>query len=512
MRVPIPHFSLILVAMWIFTPPAAIASAPVINPSYETGVREARSNLAQKIHDAQNNATERMELLLRLAALDFADDDYKAAKIHLAEIIAGVDAAKQPDVVVSAERFLGLTYLVTKQMPQSIEHYNTALRILDTGTSDQDSKLTRLHITRGLNDALLKLDANDQLIASLKNETKLAQELNLHCDAGWAFLKLSDVQRVAGNVQDADRSLDRAVIEFTRFFNSASTSEPAGEAESTDLWEALDAGPARPPGGFWLSKTQPAKAVVLCIHGLGLHSGYYAALGKALSERGVTVAAMDVRGFGQWANSRADEQINIAASVDDAVNLVRVLKRLNTGVPVFLLGESMGGAIALRAAPRADVSGVISSVPAADRYNSFATKLHVAWHVITAGNSAYDVRSDVVEKVSRDEALREAWENDKLAKLEYAPTQLIGFDRFMNDNLKDAAAVEKPVLITQGDKDELVKADSTVRLFRALSSKQKDLLLIGSAEHLIFEAGRFSDLLLDAIVSWMTAIGAKAEH
>lgn len=50
---------------------------------------------------------------------------------------------------------------------------------------------------------------------------------------------------------------------------------------------------------IWLPKGDP-KAVVICVHGLGLHGGCYHHLGTTLSYNGFAVLAIDIRGLGCW--------------------------------------------------------------------------------------------------------------------------------------------------------------------------------------------------------------------
>lgn len=475
------------------------SALPDVEDIYDAGVREARANLVTALSKLNDDDPRRIDLLFKIAAFDYADDNYTSAISRLEDIQAKESSLSLPQKI-AVHRFLGLTYLAASRKAEAAANYRQALALAKDSPSD------RLKILRGLNEVLEDFDPSAERLQLLREQAELAAGLDDYLDAGWSYLLQSDAEKQLGKREESTRSFDRAIVAFTRYFGSKQASSPT---VPTDLWEALDAGPQRPPGGYWRAAEMPPRAVVVCIHGLGLHSGYYEALGKALSARNISVVAMDVRGFGEWADTRLNTNVEINDAVDDAVALVHAIRKLNPGVPIFLLGESMGGAIALRAALTADVAGVISSVPAADRYNAMATKMRVAWHVILAGNSDYNVKRDVVDKVSRNEAVREAWETDRLAKLKFAPTQLINFQRFMKHNVEQAKLLKLPVLITQGDRDELVKADSTIKLFRAIGSEQKDLLLIGPAEHLIFEAGQFSPLLLDGIVSWMSAIAKQ---
>ena len=70
----------------------------------------------------------------------------------------------------------------------------------------------------------------------------------------------------------------------------------------------------------------------------------FAAPGEAWAARGIATFAYDQRGFGR------DAERGIwhgeAAMVDDALAALRLLQRRYPGVPVYLLGESMGGAVA----------------------------------------------------------------------------------------------------------------------------------------------------------------------
>ena len=125
----------------------------------------------------------------------------------------------------------------------------------------------------------------------------------------------------------------------------------------------------------WLPRGR-IKAVVLALHGFNDYSRAFAAPAGAWAERGIATFAYDQRGFGGapgrglWAG---EGQLAV-----DAIVATRALRRAFPGRPVYLLGESMGGAIAILAAtgtmsgvipgpggmPTADVDGIILSAPA----------------------------------------------------------------------------------------------------------------------------------------------------
>jgi alpha-beta hydrolase superfamily lysophospholipase len=137
---------------------------------------------------------------------------------------------------------------------------------------------------------------------------------------------------------------------------------------------------ARLPLRKWLpAKSQPdggVKAVILALHGFGDYSNAFAMPAALWAERGIATYAFDQRGFGGapgrglWAGE--------GQLAGDAVTASRLLRLAYPGRPLYLLGESMGGAVAVLAAtgaasgavagpsgaPVAGPDGVILSAPA----------------------------------------------------------------------------------------------------------------------------------------------------
>lgn len=106
----------------------------------------------------------------------------------------------------------------------------------------------------------------------------------------------------------------------------------------------------------------PPRFVVLALHGLGDHGGNFLLEGgPLLNAGGALVYAYDQRGFG-WAVARGF-WAGADAMVADAREALRLIQARHPDLPLFLLGESMGGAVALAANPD-DVAGVILSSPA----------------------------------------------------------------------------------------------------------------------------------------------------
>jgi alpha-beta hydrolase superfamily lysophospholipase len=256
----------------------------------------------------------------------------------------------------------------------------------------------------------------------------------------------------------------------------------------------------------WVDPDVPVKAALLCVHGLGLHNGTYEDFGKRMARLGIATYAIDVRGFGSWMEARGRERVDFDGCLSDVKATLDVIHRAHPGLPVFVLGESMGGAIALRAAALYPdlVDGLISSVPAGDRFQQKRTALKVALHLLDGPNKQFNVGQGVIEQATQKQELREAWEKDPLARMNLSPNELIQFQSFMNQNHESAKKIKTlPVLIVQGCKDRLVRPEGTVELYNKLATPDRQLELIHNAEHLVFEENQFTDADIDLVHVWL---------
>ncbi|MBV8360312.1 MAG: alpha/beta fold hydrolase, partial [Deltaproteobacteria bacterium] len=91
-------------------------------------------------------------------------------------------------------------------------------------------------------------------------------------------------------------------------------------------------------------------AVVQIAHGLGEHALRYAHVAAFLNDAGFHVYANDHRGHGQTAESPDFYgdfgECGWNAVVADAVELTHIIKQRERGLPVILLGHSMGSFVA----------------------------------------------------------------------------------------------------------------------------------------------------------------------
>ena len=264
------------------------------------------------------------------------------------------------------------------------------------------------------------------------------------------------------------------------------------------------------PCRSWVTPGEKPVANLLCIHGLGLQSNSYEFFGKEQSKRGMAVYAIDVRGFGSWMKAGGKTQVNFDECLLDIKQAAESIRAANPGIPLYILGESMGGAIALRAASMYPdlIDGLISSVPAGERFNQGKTSMKVFLNLLSGFNLA-NVGGDLVNQATQNAKLKDKWQQDPLARLNLTPQELIQFQDFMNTN-HDAAKklTDMPVLFVQGNGDQLVKPEGTWELFNSVAVKDKSFFAV-PGEHLIFEEAQTQDATardqnFRVISSWLT--------
>ncbi|MEZ5142948.1 MAG: alpha/beta hydrolase [Acidimicrobiales bacterium] len=89
-------------------------------------------------------------------------------------------------------------------------------------------------------------------------------------------------------------------------------------------------------------RADPCRAALLLVHGMAEHSGRYEHVGRSLSDRGVDVLSFDLRGHGRSGGRRGHVE-DFDHFLDDVQDLLA--ERRGLGVPVVLMGHSMGGLI-----------------------------------------------------------------------------------------------------------------------------------------------------------------------
>lgn len=494
-------------------------------------LRSAYSLIANALKEARKNKAVTASLLYTAAYSAYSQENYGDASRTLKEIAdlpAGSPGNSLSDQVV-LNMAIAECYYQERNWAEAEKYYKMAL--LCCGQSDVST--LKADILEGLVGCYLNsnnwaaAEAPAIQLLTIKREENSIAAL---CPRFWANMYLSqiyahlnnDEQRIA--CQTRMNALLKTIMRLKNQYEAQ-----YGELELRTMHEQLlqqymaEVKPGSFGESLWLAATykaksmplycwrptdgQPVKALIVAIHGLGLENRAFKFFGKEMAARGFVTYALDVRGFGAWADAAGGEAINFEKCCKDIAAVTDAMKRIEPGLPVFLLGESMGGAIVLNAAADLDgqLNGVIASVPSAERVGARKLNMTVAVHFLQGPNKSFNFGSQVAAQATKKPELRAIWANDIKAKNDFSPRELITFALFMQKTLGRCRDIKKtPVFMVQGLKDKLVKPQGTVDLFKAVSQDDKTILMIGNEEHLILETDTQAPLVLGALDTWMT--------
>ena len=252
----------------------------------------------------------------------------------------------------------------------------------------------------------------------------------------------------------------------------------------------------------WLPEGQP-RAIVVISHGFGEHSGRYEHVAARLTAEGYVVYALDHHGHGRSAGPRA--QISFADAVADLDRLVVLAREQNPGTEVFLLGHSMGGAIALRYAIAHEqrLAGLIVSAPLVEVEGRAGAKL--VGRALGALAPGLPLAKLDPSLVSRDPAVVTAYVEDPLVHHGPVPAGTVAeFLRHAATLPDDVPAIKLPTLIQYGTADRLCTPAGSVMVSERIGSTDTTIKAYEGLYHEIFNEPERARVL-DDTSSWLSA-------
>lgn len=237
----------------------------------------------------------------------------------------------------------------------------------------------------------------------------------------------------------------------------------AGSAQLTDS-AFITADAAKLPLCSW--PVNNPKAVVIALHGFNDYRRFFGSAGEYLQQQQIYSYAYDQRGFGEspdtgiWAGSETYS--------NDLAQLTALLKTRHPGVPIYWLGESMGGAVVIDAVSRGEnpaPDGIILSAPAVwgrktmPWYQTsllWALSHTLPWMTLT-GKGLEIMPSDNIEMLR-------ALGRDPLVLKETRVDAIYGLTNLMDEALGSAEKLNANTLLLYGKKDQIIPAEPT-RLF-----------------------------------------------
>jgi alpha-beta hydrolase superfamily lysophospholipase len=254
----------------------------------------------------------------------------------------------------------------------------------------------------------------------------------------------------------------------------------------------------------WLADGDP-DALVVIAHGAGEHSDRYEHVARRLVSEGYSVYAIDHRGHGRSQGPRAliDRIDNAVADLD---KLILLAGSAHSGVPLFLLGHSMGGTIAVSYALRHHrrLSGLILSGPLA-ALEAAPAPMRVTARVLSALAPRTPLIAVDSSLVSRDPAVVQAYQRDPLVHHGKLPVRTVAELAGAIESFPQAVgAIEVPTLIMYGTSDGLCPTDGSVMLHERIGSTDKTIKPYAGLYHEILNEPEQAQVL-DDLCAWLVA-------
>lgn len=245
---------------------------------------------------------------------------------------------------------------------------------------------------------------------------------------------------------------------------------------------------------------QKPRAIITIVHGLGEHCGRYDYVVSKFNQLGYGVYRFDNRGHGHSTGKRG-YIADFREYIYDTDLIVEIARKEYPGKPLFMLGHSMGGFIAVCYGikyPGKLVGQVLSGPVIIER---------------TTLDYLKSTPEDLIERkfipnsmsalICRDEKVVAAYEADPLVlekiTLRLLKTVYLDGISWLNDHLSQ---YNSPCLILHGGDDKLVSPEHSQHLYEKISSANKKMEIYESLFHEILNETRKDDIIAD-IDEWI---------
>ena len=255
----------------------------------------------------------------------------------------------------------------------------------------------------------------------------------------------------------------------------------------------------------WLPDGSP-RAVVLLVHGLGEHSGRYVHVADALVDAGYAVHALDHRGHGKSSGARAFVR-SFDEFLRDLHQFRGLVEREHAGTPLFVLGHSMGGTIAMEyvLGNQDGIAGLVLSGPALQVGDDFSRVQLGVLGLIAKVAPRLRPQGLSADAISRDPAVVTAYRNDPLVHTGKISAglgaALIGAMQSFPDRYDE---LRLPILVLHGTDDQLADVAGSRELEAMATGADLTAHYYDGLYHEVFNEPEQDRVLAD-LTAWLDA-------
>ncbi len=260
----------------------------------------------------------------------------------------------------------------------------------------------------------------------------------------------------------------------------------------------------RLPGRAWCRESP--HALIAIVHGIGEHSGRYAALASDLVVAGYSVVCLDLPGHGEAPGPRGDFRwLPVRDQIVPAMFTANLgLPGQPDRLPRVLLGHSMGGLIALdyALAHSRDLERVVASSPGLRSAIPPWWKLALANVArVTAPATGFPTGLDTTG-ISHDPEVCRLREADPLKHDLISPRLYFGLAEARQRVLREARRLHVPALLLHGEADRLVDVVGSREFAAAAPAPLARLITYPDGWHEMFN-DRGREQVIRDVVAWL---------
>ncbi|HME54950.1 MAG TPA: alpha/beta fold hydrolase [Candidatus Lokiarchaeia archaeon] len=285
--------------------------------------------------------------------------------------------------------------------------------------------------------------------------------------------------------------------------------DPASTLQETEYFTTSDG--IRLFTRHWFARDVEKKGVIIAFHGLSGDSEYFVLLADQVVKEGYDVYIHDYQGHGLSDGARGDIK-SFSTYVRHAIEFMNDVSRKIGDLPLFILGESLGGTVIANTLIENDkhqnqlplLAGIVLCAPGVKLKASSATIKDVVSilgmlisYPFKPSRLSFDARAmperlmvdgrEIIDPLNLEYDLTNPLHLDRMSS-----RLLLQFYKAVNRGYKQAPArVNCPIIILLGEMDLGIDRNGVQDFFNRIPETDKQFILVPEAPHAMFTSKAF---------------------
>lgn len=256
-------------------------------------------------------------------------------------------------------------------------------------------------------------------------------------------------------------------------------------------------------GRTWGTASE-CRSAALLVHGLGAHSGWFEALGRRLRVKQYFSLAYDQIGFGP---RRHQDFFMKQQWLDDIKEAYQYLQDTVGDKPIFIMGNSMGALVAIKALAELNPAGLVMFSPGFDGHPE---TFRLTYRLRAIYKAFFDPDSELAlpygpNEITREPQIRQWIAADPDGRFNLSARMLLELLKLTSEVKTSMRKVPCPVMMFTSGQERIVNNQVNDLLFERIVAPRKDKHRFDEAFHdLMFDP--VLDSLVDMLSTWMNEV------